>query len=197
MSTEHYFLKNFDLQSFLNPENTTILCERNDNGDIIHLELPVKDKKTMLKTSDLKIVSTSKCNTRFIVSIEDVQDLNAIKKMDSQVRSLLGANLKTILQDDNYDDDEDIKVLYTSSLNDNLFTLTSSSLNSFNTYDPNRCIISGKRLKTNVIFRAALKPWNIDYCQRLKRFKICWTISQAMIVDEPSDGECVLDAETK
>ena len=47
----------------------------------------------------------------------------------------------------------------------------------------------------NVVCRCALNPWMIQVFTKTRRFKILWVVDQCMILEEPVNFNCILDAE--
>lgn len=201
------FLRDFVLEGSLKEQNNdsdkTLLDWKKDSKT--HLILPIQDEKTMLKTGELKI---KRCNDvakhRVIANIEDGRDIEAIERFDESVIRLLGASVQELLPCETTYEEEEIRELYSRSVSHgNMLELefhsessSTPSPSSFYVYDPQRNLIKKDRLFCrDVVFRAALRPWCIRYNDRTKRFKTLWTMTQAMILDEPTGEDCVLDAE--
>ena len=70
-----------------------------------------------------------------------------------------------------------------------------SAIPTFSLYEPSKFIINTDRLVPDVICRCALKPWFVQVYTKIRRFRVLWVLEQCMLLEEPMNSNCVLDAD--
>lgn len=74
---------------------------------------------------------------------------------------------------------------------DNIFYSTPN----FSVYEPNKSIIASDRLVEDVVCVCAISPWILQVHSKTRRINIIWSIHQCMILQEPVNTDCILDAD--
>jgi hypothetical protein len=187
MSIPNFFLKDYNLELCGSPR-----VHVTSNVHTVY-NLPVTNPDTLLKTGDLKIDHANQEKQCWMVRLEEKSDIDSVLRIDEQVKEYLKTNLSTFT--DNEYDDSEIDVMLIPSLNGDTMKLSNVEGKKITVFDPFKLIISNERLVKNVIIRAAIKPWKIEFMPRIMRFRILWHFVQAMVVDEPDYSECVLESE--
>ena len=155
----------------------------------------------LLKTTDVTINDISFSPWSMSLSFSNKKEVKCIQQIDDFVVSIVEKHSDLLLNEyftkqELYDENVFIPSFTHKCLN--VFNLDNTELSntpSFNVYEPNKCFISTDRLVQDVICRCALKPWYVQVFTKTRRFRVLWIVEQCMIMEEPLNTDCVLDAD--
>ena len=199
MSSTHISLRSFTNNTDLT-QSTLVEVYGNERSTIYHITndpfLPI------IKTSDVTVTSINSSPWHMEIQFKNKKDISNIKKIESSIVSLVENRSDDLFgelftSDEIYNDNVIIPSLSSHDcmkiycLSENGFTNTPN----FALYEPSKCAITLERLVPHVICRCALKPWYIQIYHKTRRFRVVWTIEQCMILEEPINTDCILDAD--
>ena len=155
----------------------------------------------LLKTTDTAIHDISFSPWSMSLSFNNKKEVKCIQQIDDFVVSIVEKHSDLLLNEyftkqELYDEHVFMPSFTHNCLN--VFNLNNTELSNFpafNVYEPNKCTISTDRLVQDVICRCALKPWYIQVFTKTRRFRVLCIVEQCMIMEEPLNTNCVLDAE--
>ena len=200
---------NINLRSFDNSKydvNNLYLTETIPTSKYVLYNISnVQEQLPLLKTTDVT-VNNIVYNPSWMMQlrIDNINELTMIQQIDNLIVKLVETKSKSILGDDFTLDEIYNENVFISSLSNNVILNVVSlkkenndiaNLPSFNLYEPSRYIINNDRLVMNVVCRCALNPWMIQVFTKTRRFRILWLVDQCMILEEPVNFNCILDAE--
>jgi len=164
----------------------------------------VQEKLPLLKTTYVTVNNIVYNPWMMQLRIDNKNELTMIKQIDNLIVKLVETKSKSILGDDFTCDEIYNENVFISSLSNNVILNVVSlkkenndiaSIPTFNLYEPSRYIINNDRLVMNVVCRCALNPWMIQVFTKTRRVRILWLVDQCMILEEPVNFNCILDAE--
>ena len=199
---------NINLRSFDNSKydvNNFYLTETTQTSKYILYSISnIQEQLPLLKTTDVTVQNIVYNPWMMQLRIDNKNELKMIQQIDNLIVKLVETKSKSILGDDFTCDEIYNENVFISSLSNNVILNVVSlkkenndiaSIPTFNLYEPSRYIINNDRLVMNVVCRCALNPWMIQVFTKTRRFRILWLVDQCMILEEPVNFNCILDAE--
>ena len=199
---------NINLRSFDNSKydvNNFYLTETTQTSKYILYSISnIQEQLPLLKTTDVTVQNIVYNPWMMQLRIDNKNELKMIQQIDNLIVKLVETKSKSILGDDFTCDEIYNENVFISSLSNNVILNVVSlkkenndiaSIPTFNLYEPSRYIINNDRLVMNVVCRCALNPWMIQVFTKTHRFRILWLVDQCMILKEPVNFNCILDAE--
>ena len=199
---------NINLRSFDNSKydvNNFYLTETIQTSKyILYSVSNIQEQLPLLKTTDVTVQNLVYNPWMMQLRIDNKNELKMIQQIDNLIVKLVETKSKSILGDDFTCDEIYNENVFISSLSNNVILNVVSlkkenndiaSIPTFNLYEPSRYIINNDRLVMNVVCRCALNPWMIQVFTKTRRFRILWLVDQCMILEEPVNFNCILDAE--
>ena len=199
---------NINLRSFDNSKydvNNFYLTETIQTSKyILYSVSNIQEQLPLLKTTDVTVQNIVYNPWMMQLRIDNKNELKMIQQIDNLIVKLVETKSKSILGDDFTCDEIYNENVFISSLSNNVILNVVSlkkenndiaSITTFNLYEPSRYIINNDRLVMNVVCRCALNPWMIQVFTKTRRFRILWLVDQCMILEEPVNFNCILDAE--
>ena len=199
---------NINLRSFDNSKydvNNFYLTETIQTSKyILYSVSNIQEQLPLLKTTDVTVQNIVYNPWMMQLRIDNKNELKMIQQIDNLIVKLVETKSKSILGDDFTCDEIYNENVFISSLSNNVILNVVSlkkenndiaSIPTFNLYEPSRYIINNDRLVMNVVCRCALNPWMIQVFTKTRRFRILWLVDQCMILEEPVNFNCILDAE--
>jgi hypothetical protein len=199
---------NINLRSFDNSKydvNNFYLTETTQTSKYILYSISnIQEQLPLLKTTDVTVQNIVYNPWMMQLRIDNKNELKMIQQIDNLIVKLVETKSKSILGDDFTCDEIYNENVFISSLSNNVILNVVSlkkenndiaSIPTFNLYEPSRYIINNDRLVMNVVCRCALNPWMIQVFTKTRRVRILWLVDQCMILEEPVNFNCILDAE--
>ena len=199
---------NINLRSFDNSKydvNNFYLTETIQTSKyILYSVSNIQEQLPLLKTTDVTVQNIVYNPWMMQLRIDNKNELKMIQQIDNLIVKLVETKSKSILGDDFTCDEIYNENVFISSLSNNVILNVVSlkkenndiaNIPTFNLYEPSRYIINNDRLVMNVVCRCALNPWMIQVFTKTRRFRILWLVDQCMILEEPVNFNCILDAE--
>lgn len=190
----HHSLRKFNTANITSIDNDTIA------GDArVYRKVVVPDLSLLLTTGELIVTSPPFSGCNINVTVSDNRDIVAIRQFDKRIIEILHVQSPNIFGEQF--SIEEINEMFVPSVNHNsvMNLRRKDSIHceedSFVTYDPSKIVISNERLNTDVVFKAAVKPWLIDFSLRTMKCRVVWNLCQAMIIEEPLYTDCILEVE--
>ena len=203
MSFSNINLKSFDNSKY--DVNNFYLTETIQTSKyILYSVSNIQEQLPLLKTTDVTVQNLVYNPWMMQLRIDNKNELKMIQQIDNLIVKLVETKSKSILGDDFTCDEIYNENVFISSLSNNVILNVVSlkkenndiaSIPTFNLYEPSRYIINNDRLVMNVVCRCALNPWMIQVFTKTRRFRILWLVDQCMILEEPVNFNCILDAE--
>ena len=203
MSFSNINLKSFDNSKY--DVNNFYLTETTQTSKYILYSISnIQEQLPLLKTTDVTVQNIVYNPWMMQLRIDNKNELKMIQQIDNLIVKLVETKSKSILGDDFTCDEIYNENVFISSLSNNVILNVVSlkkenndiaSIPTFNLYEPSRYIINNDRLVMNVVCRCALNPWMIQVFTKTRRFRILWLVDQCMILEEPVNFNCILDAE--
>ena len=205
MSFSNINLKSFDNSKY--DVNNFYLTETIQTSKYILYSISnIQEQLPLLKTTDVTVQNIVYNPWMMQLRIDNKNELKMIQQIDNLIVKLVETKSKSILGDDFTCDEIYNENVFISSLSNNVILNVVSlkkenndiaSIPTFNLYEPSRYIINNDRLVMNVVCRCALNPWMIQVFTKTRRFRVLWVVDQCMILEEPVNFNCILDAEDK
>ena len=203
MSFSNINLKSFDNSKY--DVNNFYLTETIQTSKyILYSVSNIQEQLPLLKTTDVTVQNIVYNPWMMQLRIDNKNELKMIQQIDNLIVKLVETKSKSILGDDFTCDEIYNENVFISSLSNNVILNVVSlkkenndiaSIPTFNLYEPSRYIMNNDRLVMNVVCRCALNPWMIQVFTKTRRFRILWLVDQCMILEEPVNFNCILDAE--
>ena len=157
----------------------------------------------LLKTTDVTIYNISFSPWSMSLFFGNKKEVKCIQQIDDLVVSIVEKHSDSLLgeyftKQELYDERVFMPSFTDNCLNVFSLDTTDSQMSNspcFQVYEPNTCSISPDRLVQDVVCRCAMKPWYVQVFTKTRRFRVLWIIEQCMIMEEPLNTNCVLDAE--
>ena len=183
------------------------LLSSNDNY-LLYNVINEKYELPLLKTSDVVIDGITKSENspwKMTVLLKNEKDIKCIKKIDSFYVKLIEDRSQEIFGEQfNSSEIFDERIVIPSLSSAQYLTVYSMDKNSsrelstdmvFSVYEPNKSCINSDRLVCDAVCRLALRPWMVQIRPKTRRVRILWLVEQCMILEEPLNTDCVLDAD--
>ena len=129
-------------------------------------------------------------NTRDVTGIQNIEN-RMIHIIEKYSEFLFGVSFNYSESDNIFLRSDDTRVLTLFCESDNVLHGTPM----FSVYEPNKTVISSDRIIQDVVCVCAISPWILQVYPKTRRISIIWTIYQCMILQEPINTDCILDAD--
>ena len=203
MSFSNTYLRSFNNSKY--DVNNFYLTETTQTSKyILYTISHIQEQLPLLKTSDVTVNNIVYNPWTMQLRVDSKKEITAIQQIDNLIVNLVETKSKNILGDDFTSDEIYNENVFISTLSNNVvlnvFSLKKenndvSSIPTFSLYEPSRYVINLDRLVPNVVCRCALNPWMIQVFTKVRRFRVLWLVDQCMILEEPMNFNCILDAD--
>ena len=156
----------------------------------------------LLKTVDVSVKNISH-PWQMTLDIQNEKERSTVSIIDKRVVELVQTESQRILGDEFTVEEIYNENVFIPSLSETDLTVYClkketneiSTIPTFSLYEPSKFIINTERLVSDVICRCALKPWYVQVYTKIRRFRVLWVLEQCMLLEEPLNSNCVLDAD--